>query len=118
MTLFSRIIGQEDPKIPCHQFQAAMDEWAGKSDNLGSTPGERRQSVINAFNISAAEESELDFLVGLYQDANTNGIVDNFRKVFDNCVMLAENTDVSGALGYDTEASIVARLQAASSPPA
>ena len=116
MALLDRVAGTEEPKIPVHQFQAALDEWALGSTQLGATNAARRTAVINAFAIQPAEESDLDFLQQKFTDAVTNGKDVTFRKVLDNVLMISEVPDLAAALNYDTQANIVARLNEASGP--
>ena len=112
MALLDRLIGTEEPKLPVHQFQSALDEWALGSTILGSTNAERRTAIINSFSISAEEESDLDFIKQKYDDAVTNGKDVEFRKILDNVLLLAEQE----RLGYGVKANIVTRLNEASGP--
>ena len=111
MALLDRLIGTEEPKLPVHQFQAALDEWALGSSVLGNNNAQRRTAVINAFNISASEEADLDFIADKYVDAVTNGKSVEFSKILDNVLLLAEQE-----MFYGLKADIVTRLNEASGP--
>lgn len=58
MGLYARISAQDATKISVHRFGAALREWA--------TNGLTRADVITAFNLSAAETTELDALAATY----------------------------------------------------
>ncbi len=99
MALLNRLRGTEEPKLPVHQFQAALSEW--------QEGGMTRAQVLTAFSITSAEEAQLDQVKALYQNA-----VDRtrFRKVFDNVLLLAEINTVP----YETGAKILSRLSGVS----
>lgn len=76
MSLLDRLIGTEEPKLPVHQFMAAMAEY-----KRGSVTGAQ---VISGFGLSGAEATNLqDFLTNLDTD------VINRQKIHD-VLMLAE----------------------------
>ena len=56
MGLYERLCGTEEPKLPIHQFMAAL----GEHDRGKMT----RDQVVFAFSLSAAEQVELDTLIG------------------------------------------------------
>lgn len=93
-----------------------MAEWEDGSSNLGSTNSERRQSIIDAFQISADEEAELDWLKDKYQEARSNGVEEKYVKVFDNVLLICEDEQIAGRLGYETQQQITSRLVEATQP--
>jgi hypothetical protein len=103
MGLLNRLTGAEQPKLPVHQFQAALFEW-----ELGAVT---RADVITAFGITVPEETELDWLKARYLDAVTNGKRDEFKQVVDNVLLLAEQS-----LFYTNQSEVQTRLVAASGP--
>ena len=103
MALLDRIIGTEEPALSSHIFQACCYEW--------EDGGMSRAEVIAACEISVAEESDLDWLKGLYVVAKANGRADTFAQVVHNVCMLAATK-----VHYLTKAQITARLNAASGP--
>ena len=107
MSLYDKLTGVEQPKLPTHQFQAAMSEWAD-----GAT-GFSRATIISGFGLTLDDEAELDALKVIYDSANTNAKKQRLLKVFDNVMMLAESQDEHGF--YTTKAEIVARLNEAAS---
>jgi hypothetical protein len=59
MSLYSRIrAGEGAAKIPVHPFSAALGEWAEGQIT--------RQNVIDAFALSAGEQTEIDALAATY----------------------------------------------------
>lgn len=102
MSLFDRLRGAERPKIPSHQFQAAMSEWAD------GAAGFSRTTIIAGFQLTADDETELDALKAIYDLANTDKKRARLLKAFDNVLMLAEDSNDSGF--YTTKAEINARL--------
>lgn len=107
MSLIDRLRGVEKPKIPVHQFQAAMYEWAD------GAPGFTRVTIISSFALTPADEVELDWLKARWEDAKTNGKERQFRAALDNVLLLAENSDETGF--YNTVPEITARLTAVAS---
>lgn len=103
MSLFSRLTNPAagEEKLPVHQFQSALADW-----EMGGTGAMNRAAVIAAFNITASEETQLDLLKGIYQDATTAGRRELFMQAFHNVLMLAEQ-----ATFYTTAGSIQSRLQ-------
>ncbi len=107
MSLLDRLRGFDDAgdfveeKIPSHQFQAAMNEWAA------GAAGFSRATIISGFVLTAADEPELDALKAIWDQADTNAKKLSIRKAFDNIVMLAESP---GHGFYTTKAEINARL--------
>lgn len=105
MSLLDRLRGIEEPKIPSHQFQAAMSEWAD------GAAGFSRATIISGFQLKLADEAELDALKAIYNSANTDKKKARLLKAFDSIVMLAEDSNDSGF--YTTKAEINARLNQA-----
>jgi hypothetical protein len=105
MSLLDRLRGTVPPKIPSHQFQAAMSEWAD-----GAT-GFSRATIISGFKLTVDDETELDALKAIYDLANTDKKKARLLKVFDSIVMLAEDSRDTGF--YSTKAQINARLNEA-----
>lgn len=95
MSLLDRLSGTQDPKLPVHQFWGSLVEW---------TQGEvTRQNVIDAHNISVADETDLDWLKGkIDASANTVNFMHNIHSLF----MLAEDN----LYGYSAQATMVARI--------
>lgn len=61
MTLLNRLLGTEDPKLPIHQFMAALAEYKRTSIT--------GQQVIDAFGLDAGEATALsEFLDNLDGD--------------------------------------------------
>ena len=110
MSLLDRLQGTEEPKIPVHQFQSALAEWEDESSVMGSTNAERRQRIIDAFQISADEEDELDWLKSRYTEAKGNDQTDRYFKVFDNVLLICEDEKIADTLGYGTKNQITTRL--------
>lgn len=106
MSLFDRIVGKQEPKIPVHQFQGAMTEWVASEQEPG-WEYVSRQDVIDTFDIQADEEAYLDQLFAWYMNASD---VLKFAVVFDNVFMLAEE----GMLGYEDQLKTDDRLAAQS----
>ncbi len=105
MSLLDRLRGAEKPKIPGHPFQAAISEWS-----VGAA-GFTRASIITGFELTVADEPELDALKAIWDSANTPAKKLSLRKAFDNILML-----VTGIYPwYDTKAKITARLNDAAS---
>ena len=76
MPLFERLVGTEDPKLPVHQFMAALAEY-----KRGEVTGVQ---VATAFDLSAGEATNLqEFLDNL--DADTIS-----RDVIHDVLLLAE----------------------------
>lgn len=105
MSLLDRLRGTEKPKIPSHQFQAAMSEW------VDGAVGFSRVTIISGFQLTSSDEAELDALKTIYDSANTSAKKQRLLKAFDSIVMLAENSNVHGF--YTTKAAINARLNQA-----
>jgi len=95
MALLDRVIGTQEPKLPVHQFCAALREW---SDGAVT-----RVQVISAFDISVEEAIELDWLRSKYQASLKQDVI---ASVFEGIMALAER----GLLGYDNKATIIARI--------
>ena len=95
MSLLDRLSGAEKPKIPVHQFQAAVDLWA-----LGLVT---RTNIINEFGLSVAEEGDLDFLKTKF-DAALNKQA--YIKGLDSLFLLAERK----TFGMDVQATFVAAV--------
>lgn len=98
MSLHARIVGTEGPKIHVHQLQASLNLWAAGILT--------RSQVIAAFNISAGEESELDFVKGKYLSA-TNPT--RFVALLDALLLLTEQ----GLYGLGVQSAFVTAINAA-----
>ena len=95
----STVVDPDDPeqnKISGGQFMSALTEWA-----LGHYS---RANVINAFNISATDESDLDWLKARYDNATQK---ERFLIVVRNQFYLLEG-------GYETAARVQTRILDAS----
>lgn len=103
MSLLFRLANSDetvDPpinRIPRPEFIAALEEWA-----LGKL---NRQDVIDAFELDAAAETQLDTLSTWYQAAPDK---QRFLKILDNALLLWNRRVI-----YDTEAKLIARIQEA-----
>ncbi len=95
MALLDRLSGKEEPKLPVHQFQAALRLW-----QLGEVT---RSQVISEFDVTAGEESDLDFLKSKSQAATDKS---QFGNIIDAMLMLAEGEN----FGLDDEATFVAMV--------
>lgn len=92
MGLFERLVGEEGPKIPVHQFAAGVHE---------QLRGELTAAQIEAaFNLSAGERNELDILLAQLAINPDNA---ESRQIFDDAVLLAEG-------GFYTKARVLQRL--------
>lgn len=105
MGLLDRAMHTQAPTIPNHQFQALCLEWSDPQSPV------TRADVIAAFDISAAEEPELDWLAARYLAAATNNKADRFSQIVHNVFMLAEQ-----GIYYTDKTTIQNRLEAASGP--
>lgn len=101
MSLLDRLIGTESPRISAHGFQAAMSEWAD------GAAGFSRATIVAEFSLTLDDETELDAIKSIWDNANTNAKKLRIRKAFDNIVLLASDRDVSF---YNIKADITARL--------
>lgn len=92
MSLYDRLIGiGDDPKIPVHQFMAAMAErQRGRTNNA---------QLASVFNLSAAEQQELATL----RDRVLGGQVTPAE--IHDVLMLAE-----AGMGYTTAQAVKTRL--------
>ena len=89
MALLDRIIGTEEPKIPVHQFMAALAEY-----KRGAVTGAQ---VVAAFDLSTEETAALDtWLSNLDTDAIN-------RDLIHDVLLLAED-------GLYTKATVITRL--------
>lgn len=89
MALLDRLIGTEEPKLPVHQFMAALAEY-----KRAAITGPQ---IVSAFDLSAGEATSLqDFLDNLDSVA-----ID--RSMIHDVLLLAE-------AGYYTKAQVQARL--------
>jgi hypothetical protein len=93
MALLDRLTGDEEPKLPSHQFAAAMEEWAQGQMT--------RAQVIAAFSISASEETQLDAIKSRMDDVSPLKF-----EVLHNVALLAEKKIPP----YDVKAEITSRL--------
>jgi len=95
--LLNRLSGEVAPKLPVHQFWAALSEW---------TFGEvSRQDVIDAFGIQANEEADLDWLFTKYTASSDKPA---FLHLIHSLFILAE----VGYFGYNVKATMTARINA------
>lgn len=106
MSLLDRLRRIEKPVINAHGFQAVMSEW---SDGAA---GFSRATIISAFGLTLDDETELDWLKGVYDSANTSAKRLRLRKAFDNILMLLNDNELGF---YQTKAEIIARLTEAAS---
>jgi len=89
MSLLDRLLGNEDPKLPVHQFMAALAEY-----KRGAIT---KQIVIDAFLLSVPEGTSLQtFLTKLDSDTIDRGFIHD--------VLLL------GEAGYYTKSQVQARL--------
>ena len=104
MSLLDRISGNSDEeKLSVHQFQASGRLWA-----YGIIT---RADLISSFDITAAEEPELDFLNTKFNDALNK---EAYLNGIDALEMLAEQN----RFGMDTQATFVAAVNALALIPA
>lgn len=95
MALLDRLSGASGGKLPVHQFWGALVEWI---------EGEiTRADVIAAFDLTADDEVELDWLKGKI-DASANK--PNFMHHIHSLFMLAEGN----LFGYEVKATMQARI--------
>lgn len=106
MSLLNRLRGIEQPRINAHGFQAALTEW------VDGGVGFSRATIIAQFQLTAADEADLDELKTLYDSANTNAKKLRLRKALDSVFMLISDRDLTF---YPTNADVKARLTAAAS---
>jgi len=98
MSILDKIIGTEKPRCAVHFLYSALAELA---------EGEiTRAQMITYFELSAAEEVELDFLIAEYQSA-ANNRKQEWLVTLHRILMLAEGK----APGYSTPADVQARIQ-------
>jgi hypothetical protein len=98
MSLIDKLAGIDRPnKLAVHTFYAALAEFAA---------GEvTRAQIVSYFNLSAEDETELDFLIAAYTNAPNNR-KQEFLEFIHRLFMLAEERTP----GYQTNAEITARI--------
>lgn len=102
MGLYARLMGFEPFKIPIHQFQALMGEFA-----RGTLTGAQTQTAIEALSgapLSPAEVTEAQALLASIAGSLSAKLAR--AKEIDDVLLLAE----SGTPPYNTIAAIKARL--------
>ena len=97
MSLIDRLSNDEDPKIPVHQFYAALAEYAAGAIT--------RAGLVSYFQMSAEDETELDALIADYQAAPADR-KQEFLEFVHRIFILAEVK----APGYDTKAALNTRI--------
>jgi hypothetical protein len=107
VALIERLMGLEEPKIPVHQFQATIAEWA-----RGSITGAQAQVILSARGgqvLSSAEVAEAQALVATVptggQAAQVAARAMRLIEI-DQVFLLAEY----GVTPYNTAAAVRARL--------
>ena len=102
MSLYDRLLGIAGDKIPAHQFQATLAEFA-----RGRLTGAQAQAVISAASGSPLSPSEVTEAQALLATFTGSAAVKLARaKEVDDVLMLAED----GLPGYDTVALVKTRL--------
>lgn len=89
MALLDRLIGTEEPKIPVHQFMAALAEYK-RSALTGA-------QIVSAFGLSAGETTALQSFLDNLDGATID------RGLVHDVLLLAEN-------GYYTKSVVQSRL--------
>lgn len=96
MALFDRITNPaEGASIAVHQFAHALEAWA-----QGDTT---RADIVSYFNISAGDETDLDWLKAQYEASTEKA---RFIQRLHGAMLLAE----SNYTGYGTQADIAAKI--------
>lgn len=95
MSLLDRLSGSEKPKLPVHQFWAALVEWVENEIT--------RQELIDNFGITSEDETELDWLKTKL-DASSDK--PNFMHHVHSLFMLAEQK----RFGYHIKATMQTRI--------
>jgi len=101
VSLYTRLMRLEEPKIPVHGFFAAMQEYM-----LGNMTGAQ---VVTAFGLSPAEQAEALILrdrILLESAANANLARRLKALEFENVLLLTEER----AAPYTTESAVKTRL--------
>lgn len=94
MGLLERLKGDEEPKLPSHQFAAALEEWRAGAMT--------RAQVITAFSISVGEENALDAIKDRLDD-----LISPLKfETLHNVMLLAEEEIPP----YDNKTNITTRL--------
>ena len=97
MSLIDRLAGNEEPKLPTHQFYAALSEFAA---------GElTKAQIVDFFVLDSGEEAELDVLIAAYQAALPARKLE-FRAMIHEIFLLAEVS----APGYTTASELNSRI--------
>ncbi len=107
MALYARLMSLEEPRIPIHQFQSTVAEWA-----RGRITGTQANTIIAAVSgapLTPAEVTEATTLVGTVPTGGTTAqqAARALRLLeIDQILMLAENRVPQ----YDTAALVKAKL--------
>lgn len=98
MSLLAKLTGEESPKLPVHQFYAALQEMADGAQT--------KSGIMAAFGLVTAtsDESELDFLIAHFQDSANK---ERWLSRIHGLLVLAE----SGYFDYKTKSILSARIQ-------
>lgn len=98
MALVARLANLENPKISTHAFYAMLVEMS---------QGEiTKPTFVSHFGLSAAEETELDWLIGKYNAQATAQAKEKFLLLLEQIFILSEE----GLAGYTTTADVAARI--------
>jgi len=97
MSLLDKLAGDQEPKLPVHQFYAALAEFAAGAVT--------RQNVVDYFQLDSADEVELDFLIAEYQATDPTR-QQEFLEFIHRIFMLAEVK----VPGYDSNAALSTRI--------
>lgn len=95
MSLIDKLSGEEEPKLPVHQFWGMLVEWV-----LGEAT---RQNVIDEFSLSTEDIVELDWIKTKIDNSSNKA---NFMHILHSTFMLAERK----MRGYHIKATIQARI--------
>ena len=102
MALYDRLLGLAGDKIPAHQFQATLAEFA-----RGRLTGAQAQAIISAASgspLDAGEVTEAQALLATF--TGSTAVKLQRAKEVDDVLLLAE----AGLPGYDTVALVKTRL--------
>lgn len=97
MSLLDRLTGLEAPKLPVHQFWAALTEFQDGAIT--------KAQLISEFSLAGTDVTELDWLISKYQ-ASTNK--ENFVHRIHSLFCLAEFNHFN----YNDKATMQARINA------
>ena len=99
MALFARLVGSEEPKLPVHQFMAALSELARGQMT--------RAEIVTAFDLTVAEDADLGLVIQRAQQELTVTARLLWLHELEQVLILAE-----GGLRYTTASSARLRLGA------